>query len=236
MATPQFGFIGGVLGAQGVDSLQIGRNIELLELTDGLSLQQMRRLSRKNSNEQITQVNAWGIVPTADLWPESVSLAAQEEGIPHERWTGNAAVNAGSAELVAFDANLIFRVRCTFTVSGKCTSTISGDATPQNIAWPTTWSSALGSLTLSPALVIGGAATTPVLTNCTVTKVGVDWHQFSYEYQWIHQGTSGNNILTLDVLPTPSGDRYTIQKTWNLAAEGFGTIQESYEAFAQAVV
>ena len=234
MPTPQFGFMGGVLGVTGVDSLQIGRNIELLELTDGLGLQLMRRISRKSSNEQITQVNAWGITPTADLWPESVSLAAQEESVPHERWTGNAAVNSGAAELVAFDANLIFRARITFTVSGKCSTAIIGSATPENIAWPKTWSSALGSLILSSSL-ISGSASTPVLANCTVTKVGVDWNQFSYEWQWIISGVSGSNVLSLGVL-TPPVDRYTIQKTWTLASEGFGTIQESYESFPRAVI
>lgn len=226
MATPQFG--ARVEGVTGLDSYQIGRNIELLELTDGLGLQIMRRIARENENIQRSDVTAWGITPTADLWPDSVTLSAQEENIPHEIWTQAIATDGGTDELVAFDAMLIFRARVTFSVSGKCSSAVIATE-PQDYVWPTTWSSALGALMLSPAL-ISGTVTAPVLSAASVTKVAVDWNQFNYEYTWIVQGVTGSNLLTLDMLDTPA-DKYAIQKTWTLAAEGFGSIQEAYEIF-----
>jgi len=64
-----------------------------------------------------------------------------------------------------------------------------------------------------------------------VTKVGVDWNQFSYEFSWILPNDTGaGNILTRALVPAPV-DRYTLQQTWTLSSEGFASIQESVEMF-----
>lgn len=228
MAQPQFGLAGS-------DSITNSSRRDILELVDGINLQQFIRMARPSKAEQTTRVSAWGITPIGgNYWPESVSLTVAEEAVQHEIFNNIQPIATGNGSVV-YDASLVFRARATLSISGKCVSIPSDDPGP--VAWPSDVESAIGGFTVGISLHPPSPGTNPVITtNAEYTKLRTEWHSFSCERQWIIQGSSdGANILdyTDFTLTTPAGHYAVIQRTYNLANEGFATQGLSAEYYPQ---
>lgn len=236
-AVPSFG----IVGTTGVESQGIGGGVTLLELVDGTAIQQFRRMAQPNQDIQRVTLTAWGITPLTSpfaIYPEQVTLAAQEESVQHEiARISTPVINANATK---FDAMLIFRARCTLTVSGKCNTTTAFDD-PFAVAWPTSVTSALGGVTLTSTLIAGsGTHGTLVLTDARVQKIAADWHTFNYTYSWIFAG-SGDG--TTHVLNTPAGitapteaivPGHTRQFQWTLTDQNFAQVAGSFQVFPRS--
>jgi len=231
MPQPLFGIVG-------IDSLANASRIDVLELTAGINVQQYIRMTRPAQTEQRTQVSAWGITPitggTVEYWPDSVNLTVAEEAVQHEEYNSTPPAGSGAGS-VGFDANLIFRARATFSVSGKCTNV----ANPATNSWPDSFTSAIGSFSVGAALHPPVPGTNPtILSNAEYTKLRTDWHTFSYEKQWIIQGSAtGVNLLDSFLAAfsiAPGTGPHVTTLTYTLAAEGFATKSAAVEFFPAA--
>ena len=227
MAQPEF-------GVAGIDTLTDASRRDVLELVDGINLQQFIRMARPSKAEQQTRVAAWGITPLLNTyWPESVTLTVTEEAVQHEEYNNIVPVATGEGS-VGFDASLVFRARASLSVSGKCTTVDDPDVQ----GWPSDIVSAIGNYTVGQTLHPPSPGTNPViLTSAEYVKIRTNWHTFSYEKQWIIQGSaSGENILDFTDFSLARGDSHyhVITRTYSLAAEGFATQNISVEYYPYA--
>jgi len=221
-----------LFGVAGIDSLATVARRDVLELVDGINVQQFIRMSRPQKAEQQTRVAAWGITPTASYWPESVNLSVAEEAIQHEEFNGTTPVSTGSGS-VKFDASLVFRARVSLSVSGKCVTITD----PDTVAWPNEFTSAIGAYTVGSALHPPTGTNPTITTNADYTQLRTDWHQFSYEKGWIISGAStGANILDFTDfnIAAIAAHYHVITRTYSLSAEGFATQSISVEYYPQS--
>lgn len=231
----------GIVGTAGVESQERGGGVDLLELPDGTGVQLYRRMARPNLSENRVTLTAWGVTPVTTpfaIYPESVTLSAQEEAVQHE--VARIATPTTSENATKYDAMLIFRARCSFSVSGRCNTATSFDD-PFAIAWPTSYTSAIGAVTLSQSLITGtGTHGTLILSNATVNKIAADWHRFNYEYTWVYAGPGTG---TAHVLNLPAGVTGPTETTvpgntrriqYSLAESQFATIAASFDVFPRS--
>jgi len=219
-----------IFGIAGTDSLSDVASKDILELVDGINLQQFTRMARPSQSEQNTKIAAWGITPKDDkYWPESVTLTVAEEAVQHEEYNNVVPVAAGDGSVI-FDASLVFRARVNFSVSGKCVDV----ADPKTEDWPDSFTSAIGGFVVGNALHPPTGTNPTIVTNAEFTKLRTDWHSFSYERQWIISGAStGANILDFTdfSLAARGAHKHVISRTYTLSNEGFATQNISVEYY-----
>jgi hypothetical protein len=208
-------------GLAGADSKSITYHKDILELPAGINLYQFIRMARTGVAEQTTAVSAWGIEPSGNFWPDSVSLSIQEESVQHEIFSGVVPTNTGDGS-VKYDQSLVFRARATFTVSGKVANA--------DTSWPDSFSSAIGAKDVGVRTF--GTPSSTITTQGNLTEPRTEWHTFSYTKQWIIAGqSSGANILNLSGFTVSPDGLHVIGRTWDLSSSGFATESVTVENY-----
>lgn len=217
-------------GLAGADSRETGGQVNLLELTDGVGLQQFKRRSVVNRSMQAPIITSWGITPTASIFPESITLTIAEEGIPHEGWVGEYGGNGTPnllTDVVQLDAFLIFRARATLNITGK-SNVNATDAALFNSA---AWACPVGPWSLPQALSAAGLTNADwIAQNKQNTEPRTDWHNFNRTWTKIRPGTSaGAHVLAPAMIDADTVGRGTYTFTWTFMNEGFPTKAESFQ-------
>lgn len=220
-------------GLAGADSRETGGQVNLLELPDGVALQQFKRRSTVNRSTQLPIITSWGITPAAMIFPDSISLSVAEEGLLHEYAILAAPDPTFVNDAVGLDAYLIFRARATLNISGKCNISMTNAQILNNCAW----ACAVGpTVTLLAAMgVVGLTAGGWVPQSQTRTELRTDWHTFNLSWTQVKAGSAaGSHILspsyiTPDAGTTPDTQKGTYTFTWSFAAEGFPTKSEQFQ-------